>query len=611
MNEGDDQCEYVYQPDAWQPVVEDAVSRLPQESWRCPHAVVNGQSRCCFHLSPDQRETVGIADQTIIERFFEALDSNRERTNGFIGGKFPEIILEEERIDATGNSPIDLRCCEFLGNVNLNGTMIDNDIIVAGSKFDERCEFQNASFTGQADFHGCDFNGVVQSEYATFGGQALFSRSDFTYSAYFRDGVEFTDNAVFTKVRFGSNASFRSARFGDQAYFRGTEFTKGATFDGAVFSAPADFGDSEFKDTTEFKGTDFEKTVYFGANGSHSDYGAASFEVEPRFEDVHAAADIDFEWTVFQEGITFDSAAINETVDFTRSSIHDHLTLSGSSTIDKMVYRPVNSGSGPTLLHVEDSTIRNGMLAQPLGGEAFFAFERSTIGDVDIMETEGGPYDLEHIRSDLGRTQFIETAFDGFDFTSYRPMLEADWNIHEFSKESPFGSQILDGRALELTYMRAKSSADDIGDNRSAAGFFIREMRGRKRRHRERLTEADSLKRKVVAGFDYVVNDAFDRSCRYSESPSRLLGSFAIPIVVFAGLYALIRALAGIPAPYQSAPPVLNYLIFSGESFITLINNPGVTVALWPIRLLSVLEGFIGALLIALFLFSLTRAIHR
>lgn len=159
--------------------------------------------------------------------------------------------------------------------------------------------------------------------------------------------------------------------------------------------------------------------------------------------------------------------------------------------------------------------------------------------------------------------------------------------------------------------MRAKSGANDVGDNRSAAGFFVNEMRGRKRRHRERFAAAQSLKNRVSAGIDYAANELFDQSCRYSENPVRLLGASLVPVVGFGLLYAVIGTLTGSPEPYQSAPPLLNYLLFSGESFITLVHNPGATVSSWYVRALSLLEGFVGALLIALFLFSLTRAVHR
>lgn len=380
--------------------------------------------------------------------------------------------LEEEHIEVATASEIDLRCSTFAGDVKLNQTTVINSIRFAGSQFQKRCELQGASFAGQVDFHGCDFCGVVKAPQATFEEQALFARADFTYSAYFRDGTEFKSDAIFTKSIFRSNASFRSAQFRSQAYFRETGFQGDAKFKGATFDATVDFGDSEFTGSAEFSNAQFGENVYFGVNGPHSDYGAATFDVEPFFENTHTIGDMDFEWTVFKEGLTFDGAVLEAEIDFTRASIHDHLNFIRSDSSGRFVYRPINSGSGPTVLRVKNSAIVDGTLAQPLGGNAFFEFDNATVGSVDILDTEGEMYDLTHELSDLGRTRFVETRFKNFDFTSYRSALEDSWNIHEFDADAPIEPVNLDGISLELTYMRAKSGANDIGDNRSAAGFL-------------------------------------------------------------------------------------------------------------------------------------------
>lgn len=611
MCTSNNRCEYVYEPNEWEPVVDSATSRLPQEFWECPHEATDEQARCLFHLSPDEREELDVSKRDVAEEFLQVLQSETERSNEFIGASFPELDLEEERIEAAIASRIDLRCSTFTGDLNLSKATIINSIRFAGSQFQKRCELQGVSFAGQADFHGCDFGGVVQSSQATFEEQALFARADFTYSAYFRDGIEFKSDATFTKTTFRSNASFRSAQFESRAYFRETEFQGDARFKGATFDATVDFGDSDFTDSADFSGARFGENVYFGANGPHSDYGAATFGVEPLFENIHAIGDMDFEWTVFEEGLTFNGAILEAEIYLTRASIHDHLDFIHSDSSGRFIYRPINSGSGPTVLRVKNSTIADGTLAQPLGGDAFFEFDDATVGRVEILDTEGEAYDLTHELTDLRRTRFVETTFQNFDFTSYRSALEDGWNIHEFDADAPIEPADLDGTSLELTYMRAKSGANDIGDNRSAAGFFVNEMRGRKRRHRERFRDAESLDEKTAAGIDYVANEVFDQSCRYSEDPVRLLFASFVPILGFAFLYAIIITLTGTSVPYQSAPPFLNYLILSGESFITLVHNPGATISLWYVRVLSILEGIVGALLIALFLFSLTRAVHR
>ena len=161
MCEPNNQCGYVHDPDEWEPTVDGATTRLPREYWKCPHEAVDERSWCLFHLSPDDREELDISQSDVAEGFLQALQSEMERSNEFIGASFPKLDLEEEHIEASIASHIDLRCSTFAGDVKLNKATIINSIRFAGSKFRKRCELRGVSFADQADFHGCDFGGVV------------------------------------------------------------------------------------------------------------------------------------------------------------------------------------------------------------------------------------------------------------------------------------------------------------------------------------------------------------------------------------------------------------------------------------------------------------------
>lgn len=55
----------------------------------------------------------------------------------------------------------------------------------------------------------------------------------------------------------------------------------------------------------------------------------------------------------------------------------------------------------------------------------------------------------------------------------------------------------------------------------------------------------------------------------------------------------------------------IGYLVLSLQSFVTLVLGGAEDVGGPWIRLLARVEGFVGAFLIALFVFTLTRSIHR
>jgi hypothetical protein len=76
---------------------------------------------------------------------------------------------------------------------------------------------------------------------------------------------------------------------------------------------------------------------------------------------------------------------------------------------------------------------------------------------------------------------------------------------------------------------------------------------------------------------------------------------------VFAGAYA------GGLAPTNNTTAFGEYLLFSFQSFITFIVGPPPIPSTdsFALRVGSAFEGFLGAFFIALFVFTLTRSIHR
>ena len=90
----------------------------------------------------------------------------------------------------------------------------------------------------------------------------------------------------------------------------------------------------------------------------------------------------------------------------------------------------------------------------------------------------------------------------------------------------------------------------------------------------------------------------------YGESPSRVIATAMAIVSVFSVLFAVIRP----NPPYGSA---LGYPVLSLESFVTLFLNTSETFNEPLVRLIAEVEGFLGAFLVALFVFTLTRSIHR
>lgn len=76
------------------------------------------------------------------------------------------------------------------------------------------------------------------------------------------------------------------------------------------------------------------------------------------------------------------------------------------------------------------------------------------------------------------------------------------------------------------------------------------------------------------------------------------------------GLFAMGYWSLGV-TPASEAPFGLGYVLLSIQSFITFILASSPVGAGFGPQLLSAIEGFVGAFLIAVFVFTLTRSIHR
>jgi hypothetical protein len=97
-------------------------------------------------------------------------------------------------------------------------------------------------------------------------------------------------------------------------------------------------------------------------------------------------------------------------------------------------------------------------------------------------------------------------------------------------------------------------------------------------------------------------------SSGYGARPSRVVLFSLVVVVAFAPAFWLLRP----TDPYPSLPvPGLGYLLVSFESFATGMRFGGPVLEDPTVRFVSELETFVGAFMIGLFVFTLTRSIDR
>jgi uncharacterized protein YjbI with pentapeptide repeats len=629
--------------------VKDSMLDIPTQ---CPHDTYEDLNRCIFHLSKDERKEHGISDEDLRDEFMESISKEEKENKEFIGAKFGDLDLEQEELVSGKNNPIKLIGAEIDGELNLSTAAIKQPFVLSGSEvrksnfkdsdFDRDCEFWGVKFGGETDFTYANFEKDAEFWNADFHGETSFYASMFHMYAEFRN-VRFRKKAQFKYMEverdlemwdsvFDKRVSMESVEVDRSAEFRYTYYSGKATFDSFESGGMSEFRNSVFYGDADFKGTYIRGELIF----SH-----AIFDGDVDFEHLHVEKDAHFEgaefrgesrfyatefneylefndsrdgdlgavfhgkttfkYSVFDKDVEFWSVLFNADVDFSNTVFNGttefhYSEFQADVNFEDATHTCINfieTKSKNAEIKLIDNDIPEGIITQPEDSDTFYNLTESTLGEVEL-ETNKDKNVFDYFR-------FYETDFDGFSFPEHREALNKSWYIHEFEGEAGEPSP----EELESTYLKAKNGADEVGDSKAASEFFIRELKYSRRSHWENMRDSErELKEKLSSFFGWSSNWFYNLTCGYGERPFRTV-AFSL---AFVALFAVMYMLIGI----QGDDVFISYMIFSLQTFVTLIfgaeapANQSVLV-----RFLTSFEAFMGAFFIALFVFGLTRSVHR
>lgn len=418
----------------------------------------------------------------------------------------------------------------------------------------------------------CTDNQPVDLRCATFTGTTIFEYA-IVRQPLNLEGAIFEGRAEFTETRFENEVYLSGATFEEEVRFFGTKFTQGvwgyktqfeqADCHRARFGGPVDFTDAWFG-TCHFPGAVFT---------APADFDEATFE------------HLSLPGAQFRDDSSFDDATLPKRANFSHCEFGDIASFENPVPLDSS-----------TCVDLQDATIPVGRLV-PSDAAVVFDLKDATVGEVSIAKGELSPGVFDRFR-------FLNTTFNGFDFGAYRDALSGSkWAIHHTKDVPGLASFSPSAGNLEGTYLKAKNGANEIGDTKAAAEFFRKEMLYRRRQYRRKLQHG-STEQRTVALWRWLANMLLDVTAGYGERPSRVVATASSVVVLFTLLFWSLEP----SQPYGSAA---GYLILSLESFSTLVLGGAAQIDDPQVRLLANVEGFIGAFLIALFVFTLTRSIHR
>lgn len=587
-----------------------------EQSWlpdSCPHESVGGTDRCLVHLPPSQYDAVGVTPATVSDALCDALDPAGGQQTCFIGAQLRQLDLAGEHIPATDSTAIDFRLARIGSRVDCRDAVFEPPVTMVGAELCPDRDHSPAT-TGEAANRYISVDGAIDFSGTTFAEAADFKRVHFHAATTFND-ADFAGVAMFNTAVFASHlelwatvagkADFSNATIGGQAQLRGT-YETALICNYTQFAGDVVLWNSRIDGKAEFFAAEFEGAL---------DCGYATFGGVTRFCE-----------TTFEAGGDFQHAQFTDAVRFRRIHAPDAvINLQGA--------------------HLAAGTIE---FSEP----AHFDLADATLGQVTLQtgSSVSLPADL------TAYLRFQQTDFVGFDFGGHAGAFKPDWCLDTLAPSWPVsGGSATDDRLaraerLEDTYLRAKSGATAAGHNRAASEFFVHEMRWRRRQHARRFprrlrqtlvvaptsaveyatapvlgvgrTLVDILRAAVPgvsrpiathattpaweAGYRWVSNATLGVIAGYGERPQRpVLASLATIGLFAVGYWAL-----GV-TPASQAPFGLGYGLLSIQSFITFILGSNPVGAGFGPQLLSAVEGFVGAFLIAVFVFTLTRSIHR
>ncbi|ACV11893.1 hypothetical protein Huta_1720 [Halorhabdus utahensis DSM 12940] len=589
---------------------------FPKE-WSCPHEAVEGREKCIFHLTSKERERDDISDEYVANQARKLATERTEKAT-LIGANLPELDLSDTIVSSESGGLLDLRFSSISGELNFNDTLVEIPVSAVGAELTGGIELRNTTFEKEVSFYGSRIKSTIEGMAVQFQGRAIFARILASYSVRLRDSTIFEKTATFSQLEIkGKQGSLDLRRVLAKGPFYGRQIDV-PRFDcsetvfegffgllGAHIRGDANFRDCHFKSLTTFGDGDRKQIPDNTEIEGSADFTSVLADQTLSFEKVKFKGELDFTGSFFARIVRLELVTLYDGVKLNQSKFKGGLEFKPQYTTSEGDYFTVTAA---------ETSISSGILAQPGQAQSVpirFEFVDANLGDVSFYETEleGEPFLLGNYTykpSSLDHVKFVRTRFTGFDFTSYRTAFEGNWTLHRFTNANENRHQSdLDPVDLELTYMYGKQGANNIGDNLAAAKFFQKEMEYRTKRYHPAT--------KNIYGNSWLKHAGLRLwgLTNFSESPTRVFSLGVLLTVGFAALYGILSFLGIANAPYSNAPLGTGYLIFSAESLITLVHAPGAIVKAWEIRLLSVFEGFLGAFLIALFVFSLTRAVHR
>ena len=641
FEQNDGSCEFSFDSEKWKNEygIESQLKSFelnPDNKWHCKHPKWEDNETCIFHTPVENKSPRDLCNH--LEKFLSTKSGRNENQLKIIGGKFDFVDLRKISSIQPENTTIDLRHSivysdiyfedASLPKIDLSGSVIQGDISINNSDIHGDFDLENGSIsnsdakifinesniTGNVNLYKCNVATEVIIKETTCSGKLDFRNAAFhngvdLLQSEFHAGVEFFDSNIIGTISSENETSLR-------------------------------LYDCVFSEVAHFQGIYLERNL----NGERSEFedGLVLMHIWP-------ADRINLRETYSDSILNLEGMHVSESdVMLQGSEINGQIELSSTKF--------VNDDENALNIHLEASYIDSGNIYQSEGGYVNCFLEQATVGEVNfkhkIERTLIHPFPMNIIRSNnlhsqdepiFDRLSIYDTNFKRFDFGDYRTDLEqVGWSIHKSTNSDPNRQLRLsvepiegDGKSsehtmqanlgsnevLERTYLKAKHGAENVGDEIAASMFHIKEMQYRKRRYRENFVD-EIQNRDIISGIysgsRWLINSFLESLSSYGEKIWPVI-MYSIVLIFQSAL--LLPVQSGFSGSEQNmsystvkngyislSELVTQSLYFSTVTFTTVgygdyTPNKGIP------QMVVAAESFLGALLIAILVFTLGKRV--
>jgi hypothetical protein len=493
-------------------------------------------------------------------------------------------------------------------NANFENTTFEGNANFENTTFEGNANFWKTTFKKYADFWKTTFKGGANFDNATFEGEAIFANATFDFEVFKMADTyspsKFEELFDFSLVpTFEGGANFDNVTFKRYADFDDATFKGFADFKDATFERYADFKDATFKKYANFWKTTFEG----GANFDNVTFeGRANFDnvTFKRYADFYDATFkkyADFWKTTFKGGANFNNATFEGNADFIIKASGNIITFTNSLFTQ-----------GKTLV-IKTTDVKN---------EVVIDFEKVCLENVYLELDLGVGTSINFTDALLRNTKMEKNQIENHILQMEQVYLLLKNNFHSIGQYKDESWAFTKERDMER---KSKSFYSLLSKYRKYSLFkkILKQSNLLKRIIvRLKIFSKWLFSKKAIECFNLSVSDFI---YQYGENPWRVI-RFAL-IIIF--LFAIILNFSGIVNSDRTnliiefikesqgdeytlryLGPILgnflNCLYFSVVTFTTLGYGdfqPAVGLS----RLIVSLESIIGAITMALFVYTFAR----